>query len=77
MRPNVPTDVYLVQHTHEFEDGSESIKTIGIYSSRSEADAAVARASMWEGFRQYRDGFSVDRYTVDEDNWVSGFFTDA
>jgi hypothetical protein len=71
------TSVFLVQHVHEFEDSSESNKIIGIYSSRELAEAAVRRSLTLDGFRDAPDGFSIDCYTVDEDNWVEGFFTDV
>jgi hypothetical protein len=69
--------VFLVHHVHEFGDGSESVKLIGVFSTRQYALAAVARASRLEGFRDVVDGFSIDEYVVDEDNWRSGYFTDA
>jgi hypothetical protein len=55
----------------------ESVKLIGVYSSRPLAEAAVARAGRLEGFRDVLDGFSIDVYVIDEDNWTSGFFTDV
>lgn len=69
-------EVYLVQHCHEFADGSESIKVIGIYSDRPAAEAAVYRSSLLDGFRDHPAGFSIDAYPLDEDQWTTGFFTD-
>lgn len=69
-------EVFLVQHVHAFPDSSESVKLIGIYSSRELAEAAVRRALALEGFRDIPDGFSIDCYTVDKDHWAEGFVTE-
>ena len=71
------SSVFLVQHLHEFADGSESVKIIGVYSSRDLAQAAIGRAARLDGFKDLLTGFSIDEYILDEDNWTSGFFTDA
>ncbi len=70
------SSVFLVQHVHEFVDGSDSVKMIGVYSSRDLAQAAIGRAARLAGFRDMLTGFSIDEYVLDEDNWTSGFFTD-
>lgn len=69
--------VFLVQHVHEFGDGSESVKILGVYSSRALALAAIERAARLDGFKEMPAGFSIDEYLLDEDHWTSGFFTDA
>ena len=68
-------EVFLVQHVHEFGDGTEDVKIIGIYSTHEAAEAAVARTSRLEGFCDALDGFSIDRYELDSDNWREGYFT--
>lgn len=67
--------VYVVQHVHEFPDGTEDVKFIGVYSSRVAAEAAVARAVTLPGFSESRDGFSIDEYDIDSDSWTEGFIT--
>jgi hypothetical protein len=67
--------VFVVEHVHEIEEDNESIKLIGVYSSEEKAQQAVARLRLQPGFRDTPEGFSVDRYTVDEDHWREGFFT--
>jgi hypothetical protein len=46
---------------------------IGVYSDRVKAEAAVERAKLLPGFRDYPDTFVVDPYELDEDHWTSGF----
>jgi hypothetical protein len=67
--------VFVVQHVHSQEDGIEDVKFIGVYSSREKADAAVARLSSLRGFSDAPDGFHVDEYLVDKDQWVEGYVT--
>jgi hypothetical protein len=57
--------VTLLWHIHEFEDGSESIKLIGVYSSKAHAEAALERVRAQPGFRDHPAGFEIGSYTVD------------
>jgi len=73
---------------HVFSDGSENVKFIGVYSSYEEAESAVARLKSQPGFRdypeiidmvkeeEYRSGFTIDSYKLNEDNWREGFITE-
>jgi hypothetical protein len=65
--------VFVLQHVHTREDGSEDVKFIGVYSSRQKADAAVARLGRQPGFSEAPEGFHVDEYRVDQDHWVQGY----
>jgi hypothetical protein len=71
----VMMDVFVVQHVHEVEPDNEDVKLIGVYSSEVEASAAVARLLAQPGFLESPNGFHVDRYTVDKDQWTGGFAT--
>ena len=71
------TKVYVVQHVHEFENDTEDVKLIGVYSSRENAESAVNRLSQVDGFKDTPDGFDIDEYEVDQDNWTEGFLTVA
>ncbi|ACA16902.1 hypothetical protein M446_2449 [Methylobacterium sp. 4-46] len=64
--------VFVVHHTRELE-GTEEYKFIGVFSSEKSAKDAVLKLSMIEGFREYVDGFSIDRYEVDNISWQEGF----
>lgn len=65
--------VFVVQHVHAREGGVEDIKFIGVYSSRENADAAVARLSRVPGFSDAPDGFSIDEHQLDQDHWAEGY----
>lgn len=71
--------VFVLQHAHSMDDGTEDVKFIGVYSSRENADAAAKRLSKLPGFSNAPDGFHVDEYRVDQDQWVEGYaaLTDA
>ncbi|MBI1354778.1 MAG: hypothetical protein GC160_10550 [Acidobacteria bacterium] len=64
--------VYLLSHVRD-EPGND--KVIGIYRSEAAATAAIERMKKKPGFSDYPDGFVVDKYKLDEDNWTEGFFT--
>jgi hypothetical protein len=66
---------YVVQHVHEFEDDSEDIKFIGVYSTFEKAEQAVRRLSMEVGFCDTPEGFHISEYEIDEDHWTEGFIT--
>ena len=67
------TRVYVLQHLHESDGGAEDVKLIGVYSSRENAQAAVARLRQAPGFRDAPAGFHIDEYGVDRDQWAEGY----
>jgi hypothetical protein len=67
--------VYIVQHVHEFDDGSEDIKFIGVYSTHQKAEEAVKRLSTQVGFCETQEGFYIDEYELDKDHWTEGYIT--
>ena len=67
--------VYVLQHVHSMDGDVEDVKFIGVYSSREKAQAAVARLSCVPGFSEASDGFHIDEYQVDQDQWVEGYAT--
>jgi type IV secretory pathway component VirB8 len=68
-------DVFVLHHTHEFDDDSEDVKLIGVYSSFETAQAAIERLSELPGFCDMPTGFIITRYQLDEDNWITGYVT--
>jgi hypothetical protein len=70
-----PREVFLLEHVHVLDDGEESVKTIGIYSTREKAQQAVERLGLQPGFRDAPDGFVIDLYWVDQDCWEDGYVT--
>jgi hypothetical protein len=69
------TNVFLLSHVHELSPGQDDEKIIGIYSTEAQAQAAATRAKRLPGFAQVPDGFHIDAYELDEDNWAEGFVT--
>jgi len=69
------TKVYVLQHVHSAEDGAEEVKFIGVYSSRENAQAAIARLGQAPGFSDAPTGFHIDEYQVDKDQWIEGYST--
>jgi hypothetical protein len=51
--------VWLLQHAHEWEDGHEDIKLIGILPTEEEARRAIDVVRGQPGFRDMPDGFCV------------------
>ena len=68
-------DVFIVQHVHVLEDEEEDVKLIGVYSTRTAAEAAIQRLTLRPGFCDSPEGFSIDLYRVDQDSWEEGFVT--
>lgn len=67
--------MFVVQHVHKSDDGGEDVKLVGVYSSRETAAAAVRRLSRQPGFADAPDGFHVEEYGVDQDQWAGGYVT--
>ena len=57
------------------DDGAEDVKFIGVYSSRENAQAAIVRLAKAPGFSETPEGFHIDEYQVDMDQWVEGYST--
>ncbi|WP_405177647.1 hypothetical protein OG225_25665 [Nocardia sp. NBC_01377] len=66
--------VYVLDHWYELDNGTEIVRTIGLYSTELAAEQAVARMKDLPGFRDRPDSFNIDRYTVGKDHWAEGFF---
>lgn len=64
--------VFLLQHNYEVENLEET-KIIGIYSTREKAEVIIRKYQGLPGFKLYPDGFYIDEYNIDEDNWTEGF----
>jgi len=65
--------VFILWHTHVHPDDEEDDKLIGIYSSKKLAIEARERTAKFRGFSDNLDGFIIDEYKLDEDNWTTGF----
>jgi hypothetical protein len=65
--------VYLLQHSYETLSGDDEVKTIGIYSTNTNAIEAIERLNKQPGFRDLPECFIVDKYDLDKDHWTEGF----
>lgn len=65
--------VYLLWHTHEFENGPDDEKLIGVYESAFAARQAQTRVANQAGFRDHPEGFEVVAYEVGQDHWTEGY----
>ena len=66
--------VYVLQHEHDW-CGDDEVKFIGVYAVPADAEAAIRRLRGQPGFRDWPEGFSIDRYEIGVDHWVEGFAT--
>jgi len=77
---------FIIQHMHLLSSGEPDIKFVGVYSSRGVAEKAVSRLASKPGFSECPqvfdhatsdtdEGFHIDEYMIDEDNWSDGFIT--
>ncbi|GGN09109.1 hypothetical protein GCM10011609_56060 [Lentzea pudingi] len=57
------------------EEEGDDVKMLGVYSSRENAMAWIDRAKELPGFRDDPECFHIDEYTLDEDQWTTGFTT--
>lgn len=64
---------YLLQHGRYDDGDAADVRVIGVYSSRSAAQAAIERLKEQPGFRDFPDAFTIDEYRLDDDNWADGF----
>ena len=51
---NVKT--YILQHTHEFSDGTEDVKFIGVFSTPEKANQAIQSLTAQPGFKETPTG---------------------
>ncbi|MEO1526868.1 MAG: hypothetical protein AAFX06_15635 [Planctomycetota bacterium] len=65
--------VFVLHHIRADDEYGDDAKLIGVYRSRSAADAAIARLSDQPGFRDHTAGFAVNEYPLDKDHWTEGF----
>ena len=69
--------VHLLWFVKEMPEGEEDIELlIGVYSSETEARAAIDRLKGRRGFAKFPQGFQMHSYQLDRDNWTEGFIVD-
>jgi hypothetical protein len=76
--------VFVLEHLHTLPSGEESWKRIGIYRTWDDALSAIERVKSQPGFSDHpelidrlddKDGFHIDEYPLNEDNWQEGYVT--
>lgn len=67
------TEVFVLQHVAREDTDDEDTKFIGVYSTETAARDAADRLTAQPGFTDFPNGFHIDRYELDKDNWVEGF----
>jgi|KBSMisStaDraftv2_1062788.scaffolds.fasta_scaffold816891_2 hypothetical protein len=68
-------EVFLLWHVHEFADGHEDVKLIGVYRTQIDAEAALERARKQPGFAELPDEFEIHAHQLNRDGWTEGYFT--
>ena len=71
-------DVFILYHTYGSDDEEdENWKELGVYSSSDEANKAIQRFTKQPGFKDYPDGFVVDKHKLNANSpgWAEGFIT--
>jgi hypothetical protein len=68
-------DVFLLHHVHEFDDGHEDVKLIGVFSSRQKAQSVLDAVREQPGFRDLPAGFEINTQTLDQPSWLEGYVT--
>jgi hypothetical protein len=67
--------VFVLRHVHEFDDGHEDLKIIGIYRTRQDAESVLEWVKEQPGFRLHVEGFSIDEWPLNQTGWREGFST--
>jgi hypothetical protein len=70
--------IYVLWHTHLLDPDdveTEDVKLLGLYSTEQKAFDRIEQSKTAPGFSEYPEGFLVDPYELDEDQWVEGFAT--
>lgn len=66
-------DLYSVDHIYRNEYGKVQMKSIGVFTGRQKADAALAGVKDMPGFRDHASGFIVEKVVIDTVFWEAGF----
>jgi hypothetical protein len=70
--------VHLLWFVKEQPEGEEDVELlIGVYSSETEARAAIERVKDKLGFADFQEGFQICPYELNHDHWTAGFRMDG
>lgn len=65
-------NVFILHHTYG-DSESESYKLLGVFSTEDRANSEIPKYLKLPGFKEFPDGFTVTKYSLDEPHWLSGF----
>ncbi|HEY1463006.1 MAG TPA: hypothetical protein VGF44_06280 [Terriglobales bacterium] len=69
-------NVYLLWFVQEIENCDDCELLIGVYTSETEANAAIGRVKDQKGFVEFPEGFQVHPHKLNQDHWTQGFIID-
>ena len=69
-----PQTVFVLQHG-KGEYADEDLKFIGVFASREAANSAIRHLKTQRGFCTKEGRFSLDKYTVDQMHWSTGYIS--
>jgi hypothetical protein len=67
--------VWLLQHVHDFDNGHDDIKLIGVYSCEKDAIDAQIQVADQPGFRETPEGFCISEHRLGHSSWLEGYVT--
>jgi hypothetical protein len=67
--------VWILYHVHEWDDGHEDIKLIGVFESREDAQRAQTLVADQPGFRDLPEGFEINEHALGDVSWLEGYIT--
>jgi hypothetical protein len=67
------TKVYLLCHDYETSTSPDNGIIIGLFSTHELTSKAIEALSSKPGFANFKNGFTIDTYIVNEDHWRDGF----
>ncbi|GLK45641.1 hypothetical protein GCM10017612_35610 [Novosphingobium resinovorum] len=65
--------VFILHHVRADDEYGDDAKLIGAYRTESDAKAATERLSGQPGFVDHPEGWQIDRYVLNHDQWSEGF----
>uniref|UniRef100_UPI004055F5D6 DUF7336 domain-containing protein n=1 Tax=Chitiniphilus eburneus TaxID=2571148 RepID=UPI004055F5D6 len=70
----IPVNVYVLEHIYGNDEcESENYKFLGVFDSAESAEKAIEFLSGLPGFRDYPDGFLIEKYAMNDVHWTEGF----
>ena len=67
------TEVFIVHHVIELEDYEDEVIFIGVFTTIEKAQAAIDKIQNEPGFRDFKDGFSLEPHVLNRIGWLEGF----